>query len=70
LVFGGLHALTPMYFFLTFAMGIYFGYLVLLTDSLLPAVVAHGLYDYIALLYIMRLDKDHAVALAVPLPEE
>ena len=67
LVFGGLHALTPMYFVLTFAMGIYFGYLVLLTDSLLPAVVAHGLYDYIALLYIMRLDKDHEPALRVPL---
>ena len=67
LVFGGLHALTPMYFVLTFAMGIYFGYLVLLTDSLLPAVVAHGLYDYIALVYIMRLDKDHEAALCVPL---
>jgi uncharacterized protein len=58
LVFGGLHALTPMYFFLTFVMGIYFGYLVWETESLLPAVVAHGLYDYIALLYIMRLDKE------------
>jgi membrane protease YdiL (CAAX protease family) len=67
LVFGGLHALTPMYFVLTFAMGIYFGCLVLLTDSLLPAVVAHGLYDYIALLYIMRLDKDHEPTLCVPL---
>jgi len=70
LVFGGLHALTPMYFFLTFAMGIYFGYLVLLTDSLLPAVVAHGLYDYIALLYIMRLDQDHEPELSVPLSTE
>ena len=30
LIFGGLHALTPMYFLLTFVMGIYFGYLVLL----------------------------------------
>ena len=70
LVFGALHALTPMYFFLTFAMGIYFGYLVLLTDSLLPAVVAHGLYDYIALLYIMRLDKDHESAMCVPLSAE
>jgi membrane protease YdiL (CAAX protease family) len=59
-----------MYFFLTFAMGIYFGYLVLLTDSLLPAVVAHGLYDYIALLYIMRLDKDHESAMCVPLSAE
>jgi len=67
LVFGGLHALTPLYFVLTFAMGIYFGCLVLLTDSLLPAVVAHGLYDYIALLYIMRLDKDHEPTLCVPL---
>ena len=67
LVFGGLHALTPLYFVLTFAMGIYFGCLVLLTDSLLPAVVAHGLYDYIALLYIMRLDKDHETTLCVPL---
>ena len=70
LVFGGLHALTPMYFFLTFVMGIYFGYLVLLTDSLLPAVVAHGLYDYIALLYIMRLDQDHEPELSVPLSTE
>ena len=70
LVFGALHALTPMYFFLTFAMGIYFGYLVLLTDSLLPAVVAHGLYDYIALLYIMRLDKDHESGMYVPLSVE
>jgi membrane protease YdiL (CAAX protease family) len=66
LVFGGLHALTPMYFFLTFAMGIYLGYLVLLTDSLLPAVVAHGLYDYIALLYIMRLEKDREPLVCVP----
>jgi membrane protease YdiL (CAAX protease family) len=65
LVFGAMHALTPMYFSMTLAIGIYLGYLVLLTDSLLPAVVAHGLYDYIALLYIMRLDKD----LAVPLVE-
>ncbi len=59
-----------MYFFLTFVMGIYFGYLVLLTDSLLPAVVAHGLYDYIALLYIMRLDQDHEPELSVPLSTE
>ncbi|MCS5559802.1 MAG: CPBP family intramembrane metalloprotease [Oceanospirillaceae bacterium] len=69
LVFGAMHALTPMYFSMTFAIGIYLGYLVLLTDSLLPAVVAHGLYDYIALLYIMRLDKDQTLALAVPLAE-
>ena len=64
LVFGAMHALTPMYFFMPLAIGIYLGYLVLLTDSLLPAVVAHGLYDYIALLYIMRLDKNLAVPLA------
>jgi membrane protease YdiL (CAAX protease family) len=55
-----------MYFFLTFAMGIYLGYLVLLTDSLLPAVVAHGLYDYIALLYIMRLEKDREPLVCLP----
>lgn len=70
LIFGGLHALTPMYFLLTFVMGIYFGYLVLLTESLLPAVVAHGLYDYIALLYIMRQDKEYHSSLCVPLSEE
>ena len=70
LIFGGLHALTPMYFLLTFVMGIYFGYLVLLTESLLPAVVAHGLYDYIALLYIMRQDKEYQSSLCVPLSEE
>jgi len=57
LVFGGLHAITRMYFILTLCMGFYLGLLVVLTDSLMPAVVCHGLYDFLALLYIMRLDS-------------
>ena len=57
LVFGGLHAMTRMYFILTLGMGFYLGLLVVETGSLMPAVVCHGLYDFLALLYIMRLDR-------------
>ena len=57
LIFGALHAMTRMYFILTLGMGVYLGLMVVVTESLIPAVVCHGLYDFLALLYIMRLDR-------------
>jgi membrane protease YdiL (CAAX protease family) len=51
-LFGLLHLITPTYAVLATLCGLYFGLLVLLEDNLLVAIVPHGLYDFIALLYL------------------
>lgn len=53
--FGLVHFLTPTYAMLAALVGLYFGWLVVTTGSLVPAVVAHGLYDFVALLWMRRL---------------
>jgi membrane protease YdiL (CAAX protease family) len=53
-LFGLLHLITPTYAVLATLCGLYFGVLVLLTDNLLVAIVPHGQYDFIALLYLAR----------------
>lgn len=50
LVFGLFHAVSPLYFLLASLVGIYLGLVYLLTGTLEAAVVAHGLYDFFALL--------------------
>jgi uncharacterized protein len=54
LIFGMFHALSPLYFVLATAVGGYFGWIVLAGQSLLPAIVAHVLYDCVALVYLSR----------------
>jgi membrane protease YdiL (CAAX protease family) len=54
LLFGLLHALTATYILLAALLGAYLGGLFLLTDNLLPAVVAHAFYDFLALLFLLR----------------
>jgi CAAX protease family protein len=54
LVFGLLHPITPAYVVLAAVMGGYLGLLWVLTDNLLSAIVAHSLYDFLALVYLMR----------------
>jgi len=49
LLFGACHALSPTYFWLTAGMGAYMSALVLVSNSLLPAMAAHAVYDYLAL---------------------
>jgi membrane protease YdiL (CAAX protease family) len=51
-LFGMLHLITPTYAVLAMLCGLYFSALVLVTDNLLVAIVPHGLYDFIALLYL------------------
>ena len=58
LIFGACHALSKAYFIVTFVIGIYFGYLVELTDSVLPAAFCHATYDFIALVYLAILDRN------------
>lgn len=57
LIFGACHALSKTYFIVTFLIGIYFGYLMELTDSVLPAALCHATYDFIALVYLATLDR-------------
>jgi membrane protease YdiL (CAAX protease family) len=53
-VFGLLHALTPTYALFAGLLSAYLGVVWLHTGNLLVVVVAHGLYDFVALLYLAR----------------
>jgi membrane protease YdiL (CAAX protease family) len=55
-IFGLLHMLTPTYAVLAGLMGIYFGVLLDATrpPNVLTAMIAHGLYDYLAFLLLRR----------------
>jgi uncharacterized protein len=53
-VFGVAHFLTPTYAVLAFIAGGYLGGLFLLQGNLLPPVVAHALYDFVALICLVR----------------
>jgi len=55
LLFGQLHAVTFSYGVFASLVGVYLGTVFLLTENLLVPIVAHGLYDFIALLYLTRL---------------
>ena len=52
LLFGLAHAITPMYFLLTFFISLYFGFLFLYTDNLLIPIAVHALYDFFVFLFI------------------
>jgi membrane protease YdiL (CAAX protease family) len=54
--FGLVHPITRAYVGIAAAFGLYLGVLWLATGSLLAPIVAHGLYDFIALVAITRLD--------------
>jgi membrane protease YdiL (CAAX protease family) len=54
LLFGAVHWLTPTYALLAGAVGIYLGALYAVSGNLLAPVVAHALYDFIALMVLAR----------------
>jgi len=53
-VFGLLHFITPAYALFAGLMGAYLGVLYVLTGNLLVPITVHALYDFIALLYLLR----------------
>jgi len=61
LLFGLAHAITYTYFLLAGLIGLYLGWVWLLTGNLLVPIVAHAGYDFIALIYLVRL-RPHRVA--------
>jgi CAAX protease family protein len=58
-IFGLLHFITPTYAVLAGLMGVYFGLLLDATgtSNLLAPILAHGLYDYLAFLVLIRAAK-------------
>jgi membrane protease YdiL (CAAX protease family) len=53
-MFGVLHAMTLSYAVLATLMGVYLGLVFHYSDNLLSAVVAHALYDFVALVWLTR----------------
>jgi membrane protease YdiL (CAAX protease family) len=49
IMFGLVHAASRVYAIFAAIMGLYLGTLFLLQNSLVPPIVAHGLYDFVAL---------------------
>lgn len=54
LLFGLMHPITPAYIVLAALMGAFLGWIFLVTENLLPAIITHGLYDFLALTYLTR----------------
>jgi membrane protease YdiL (CAAX protease family) len=48
-IFGMVHAASRVYALFATLMGLYLGVLFLLQSSLIPPIIAHGLYDFVAL---------------------
>lgn len=54
LLFGLAHALSRIYFLLATLIGLYLGCLVIQCNDLVSVMVAHALYDFLALAYLSR----------------
>ena len=54
ILFGLLHAVNAGYAVLAAVMGLYLGWLWMVTGNLTVPIVAHAVYDFLALMYILR----------------
>ena len=54
LVFGVIHWITPTYAILAGLVGLYLGWLFLWSDTLITPIVAHGVYDFLVLIYLVN----------------
>jgi membrane protease YdiL (CAAX protease family) len=70
ILFGLLHALTVAYAVIAGLIGLYLGAIYLGTGDLTVPVVAHGLYDLIALIYFLRTAPGDRIERIEPVPEE
>jgi membrane protease YdiL (CAAX protease family) len=62
LLFGLLHPITPVYIVLAGLMGAYLGAVWLASGNLLVVIIAHGLYDFLILAYLVRGPAPHPPA--------
>jgi uncharacterized protein len=67
IVFGALHAVTPLYAFLAGSVSVYFGWLYLATGNLAVPMACHAFYDLVAIMYahweVVQLTKEEQTAL-------
>jgi membrane protease YdiL (CAAX protease family) len=54
LLFGLAHALSALYFAFAVAVGAFLGWLAMYYNDLVAPMIAHGLYDFVALVYLSR----------------
>jgi membrane protease YdiL (CAAX protease family) len=54
IVFGFGHMISAAYAVVAMVIGVYLGWLLLATESIVTPAIAHGLYDFCALLYLVR----------------
>ena len=54
LLFGAVHPITPTYAVLAGLMGLYLGWLWIATGNLLVPITAHAVYDFVALVYLVK----------------
>ena len=57
LLFGLAHCLTWLYFSFATLIGFYFGALALLCGEIVTPAVAHGLYDFVILVHVLKLGR-------------
>ncbi len=53
LLFGAVHAATPAYFLFATIVGLYLGSITLWTGEILSVSIAHALYDFLAIMYLL-----------------
>jgi membrane protease YdiL (CAAX protease family) len=58
-IFGACHYLSHTYFVLATLAGFYFGLVMLISGSILPPIIAHALYDFFALVYLLHDHEAH-----------
>jgi membrane protease YdiL (CAAX protease family) len=54
LLFGALHSITLTYAVLAAVMGAYLSFVWMYTENLLVVVIAHALYDFLVLMWLLR----------------
>jgi membrane protease YdiL (CAAX protease family) len=59
-LFGLLHPITPGYILLATLLGAYLGAVWILSGNLLTVMIAHGLYDFLALVLLLRKEPGSA----------
>lgn len=57
LLFGAAHALSKLYFVLATLIGLYLGWFVQSYGELVTPIVAHALYDFLALVYLSKIGR-------------
>ena len=61
-IFGLLHCATYTYAFLAMCVGLYLGAMWLACGNLLAPITSHALYDFLALVYLVRIRKSGAAS--------